>query len=191
VRTIQVVPYDPEWPTVFLRLREQIWPAVCEVAIAFEHVGSTAVPGLAAKPVIDADLVIPSRDELPETITRLRTLCYEPLGDLGIADREAFREPAGTPRHNLYVCPEGSLALRNHLALRDHLRSHPEGVEAYGALKMGLATKFGHDIDGYVEGKSEFILSILSQHGFAAGELASVQEVNRRGGPKETFLPDA
>src|SRR5262245_51865013 len=101
------------------------------VAVTIEHVGSTAVPGLAAKPIIDMDVVIRSRSDLPAVITRLATLGYQHQGDLGIPDREAFRPPPGLPPHHLYVCLAGCAALRNHITLRDHLRSHPADAATY------------------------------------------------------------
>ena len=120
---IQVVDHGRDWPRTFLRLRHWIWPSVSDVAIAIEHVGSTAVPGMAAKPVIDMDVVIASRTNLPSIVSRLGSLGYQHRGDLGIADREAFLAPRNQPAHHLYLCVENSLALKNHLAVRDYLRT--------------------------------------------------------------------
>src|ERR1700740_2427681 len=90
---ICVVAYDPEWPAMFDGMRCWLQSAVSDVAVAIEHVGSTAVPGLAAKPIIDIDVVIPSREEVPAMVTRLTALGYEHRGNLGIEDREAFCAP--------------------------------------------------------------------------------------------------
>ena len=133
-RAIQVVDYDPEWPNLFRRVRERVWPSISDFAIAIEHVGSTSVPGLAAKPVLDIDIVIPLRNQIQLAVTRLSNLGYAHLGDLGIGDREAFTAPWGGPDHHLYVCPSESVVLLNHLTLRDRLRAHPSDVEAYSAL---------------------------------------------------------
>ncbi|MEP7362129.1 MAG: GrpB family protein [Acidobacteriota bacterium] len=176
---VEVVEYNPEWPDHFDELRDRIWPAVRDVAAAIEHVGSTAVAGMAAKPVIDLDIVIPSRAELAVVITRLAGLGYEHRGNLEIEDREAFQTLRNQPPHNLYVCPRESIALRNHLALRDHLRGHPEDVLAYSNLKKELAVLFSHDIDRYVEGKTEFILAILAQQGFSTDRLEAIRRANR------------
>lgn len=183
-RIIQVVDYDPEWSQQFCRLRESIWPLVSDLAITVEHVGSTSVPGLAAKPVIDMDIVIPSRNELSETVVRLGSLGYQHRGNLGIEDREAFWTPKGFPSHNLYVCPSASTALRNHLTLRNHLRSHPSDVAAYATLKKALAERFPGDIGRYVDGKSEFILSLLVQYGFRAEQLGLIRSANQGCEPK-------
>jgi GrpB-like predicted nucleotidyltransferase (UPF0157 family) len=89
------------------------------------------VPGLAAKPVIDTDIVVTTLRNLAHITDALLTLTCEPQGNLRIKGREAFRAPEGFPKHNLYVCEAGSLPLRNHLVLRDHLRSHPGSRVAY------------------------------------------------------------
>src|ERR1051326_1757734 len=89
-RTILVTEYDPYWPTAFLQLHTHIWPAVQDIALTIEHIGSTSVPGLAAKPVIDMSIVVPSEIETPIGIERLAALGYEHRGNLGIEGREAF-----------------------------------------------------------------------------------------------------
>jgi GrpB-like predicted nucleotidyltransferase (UPF0157 family) len=177
-RTIYVIDYVPEWPEHFAQLRERIWPSVSDFATGIEHVGSTSVPGLAAKPVIDIDIVVASRQDISLVVKRLANLGYTHVGDLGIRDREAFDLPSPDLAHNLYVCPSDSLALRNHLALRDHLRAHPMDVAAYSALKKELARRFPHDIASYVEGKTDFILSVLARRGLSPDSLDSIRRAN-------------
>jgi len=186
-RTIRVVDYIPEWPDLFVQLRANIWPSVSDFAVGIEHVGSTSVPGLAAKPVIDIDIVVPSRQDVPVATTRLASLGYTHVGDLGIADREAFDNPPGGLAHHLYVCPCESLALRNHIILRDYLRAHPVDVEEYSALKKKLARQFPHDIASYIEGKSDFILSVLARAGLPPNFLESIRRANRKA---NAFAPD-
>jgi len=171
--------YDPEGPHVFEELRASIWAVASDVAITIEHVGSTAVEGLAAKPIIDMDVVV-AQDDVAAGIVRLVELGYEHRGDLGIAGREAFRSPAGSPRHHLYLCPSGNEALANHLAIRDYLRANPRAASAYGALKKRLAREFPNDIDGYVDGKTGFLVGVLRAIGFDEGVLQDMQRVNRR-----------
>lgn len=177
---IVVVAYDPSWPESFERLRATIWPVVSALAISIEHVGSTSVPGLAAKPVIDLDLVVGTQDDVPAVIERLATLGYRHRGDLGITGREAFQSPAGTPPHHLYVCPVGNEALANHLALRRQLRQSPERASAYGALKQRLARRFADDIDGYVAAKTAFIVEVLREAGLSEEQLERIEQANRR-----------
>ena len=179
--SIVVVEPDPAWPLVYEGLRAAIWPAVADVALGIEHVGSTAVPGLAAKPIVDIDLIVPP-DRVAAAIARLAALGYRHKGDLGVPGREALAQPAGTPRHHLYVCPVGNTALANHLAVRDYLRANPEAARAYGELKKRLAAAFADDVDGYVEGKSAFVLDVLRRSGFAERDLAAIEAINRRPG---------
>lgn len=158
---VVVVDSDPAWPLVFAALRDGLAPLFGDLAAGIEHVGSTAVPGLEAKPIVDIDVVLRRADDMPEAIRLLTGAGYAHLGDLGIVDREAFRAPAHLPRHHLYVCPAGSAALRAHLMLRDALRNDPDLAAAYGALKRELAERFADDRDSYVEGKTPFITSVL------------------------------
>ena len=176
-----VVDYDPNWPRLFEGLRTSVWGAVADIAISIEHVGSTAVPGLAAKPVIDIDVVVPE-EAINVGIDRLAALGYRHKGDLGISRREAFRSPDGSPRHHLYLCPSSSPALANHLAVREYLRSHPSAARAYGELKKRLAVDFAHDGVGYGEAKTDFLVGILQQLGWPADALAEITRSNRREG---------
>jgi GrpB-like predicted nucleotidyltransferase (UPF0157 family) len=177
---IQVINYDPNWPQMFGQLRDQIWPAVSDVAIEIEHVGSTSVPGMAAKPIIDIDLVLASHSDLPLLVQRLEGLSYKHFGNLDIEDRDAFIRPNGRVDHHLYACLQHSLALQNHLAIRNYLRTHPSEVAAYSALKKQLAEIFRDERPRYVEGKTEFLLSVLERCGFSAEQLDSIRRANRR-----------
>ena len=167
-RRVLVVDYDPSWPDLFEALRRPVWAAVRDVALAIEHVGSTAVPGLAAKPVIDMDVVVASSNSMSEAIEKLATLGYIHQGNLGIQDREAFESPRELPAHHLYLCPQSSAALANHLALRDLLRRDSAAVAEYGRIKKELAARFPADIEGYIAGKTDFILAVLRNAGFTA-----------------------
>lgn len=162
-KPIEVVEYNPHWPALFAEIAERVQAAFAQGPLVHvEHVGSTSVPGLPAKPVIDIDVVIPSRADLLEATARLATLGYEHQGDLGITSRESFKRPPGAPPQNLYVCAEGSPELRRHLAFRDYLRAHPDAARQYGQLKRELAARHVTDIDTYVDGKTEFIQKVLA-----------------------------
>lgn len=179
MKRVQVVEYDPEWPGIFEQIRSYVWPAVSETALTIEHVGSTAVPGLKAKPVIDACIVVASRADLPACIERLASIGYVHRGNLGVPDREAFRRPDHLPRHHLYLSPRDSLSLRNHLGFRDYLRSNPEAARAYGELKAALARRYPADIDSYIVGKTDFVLRILGKIGLSSDELAEIRRINQ------------
>lgn len=176
---IEVKPHDPDWSRTFDQIRATVWPAVQHAAMALEHVGSTAVPGLQAKPVIDACIVVASPRDIPYVVKALATLGYVHRGELGVPDRAAFRPPASLPKHHLYASPRRSLSLKNQLGLRDYLRANPEAVREYGALKEELARQFPDDIDAYIAGKTDFILRILRTVGFSEEELAAIRAINQ------------
>jgi GrpB-like predicted nucleotidyltransferase (UPF0157 family) len=123
-------------------------------------VGSTAAPGLAAKPIVDIDVLLASETMLPAVIERLASLSYIHQGDLGIPEREAFLAPANDPPHHLYVCPPSSAEFRRHMAFRDYLRSHPRDAKIYGDLKIALAARFREDRSAYTTAKGEFVAEL-------------------------------
>jgi GrpB-like predicted nucleotidyltransferase (UPF0157 family) len=134
-----------------------------DLAVAVEHVGSTSVPGMAAKPVVDIDAVLPSAEHLLPAVERLERAGYRHEGDLGIPGREAFEPPTDAPWHHLYVLPASSEELRRHLTFRDHLRAHPEEVTAYADLKRAAVRRFGDDRQAYTEAKKGFVERVLAR----------------------------
>lgn len=175
---IEVVAYDPGWPARFEAIRAAIADALGDVAVvAIEHVGSTSVPGLAAKPVVDVDVIV-ERPNLERAIDALGRIGYRHRGDLGIPHRHALAAPDDDRRRqNVYVVVDGSLAVRNHLAVRDALRSSGSLRARYAALKCALASETD-DIDTYISGKTRFLLDILGDAGFTDDELAAIEEAN-------------
>jgi GrpB-like predicted nucleotidyltransferase (UPF0157 family) len=159
---VVIVDYDPSWPDTFQQLRDRLAATLGPLVVAIEHVGSTAVPGLAAKPVIDLDVVIADHADLPAVIQQLRPLGYHHEGDLGVSGREAFTTPADAPPHHLYICAVGTPALDRHLAFRDALRADPGLADAYGDLKRTLAARLRHDRTAYTEAKSAFVERVLA-----------------------------
>jgi GrpB-like predicted nucleotidyltransferase (UPF0157 family) len=128
--------------------------------MSIEHVGSTAVPGLAAKPVIDLVVVVrPGR--VHAAIERLAAIGYVHRGDLGVEGREAFDVPPGERRHHLYVCAVDSGELQAQLAFRNRLRNEPELASAYTDLKRQLAIRFRDDREAYSEAKTEFVTAAI------------------------------
>ena len=146
-----------------------------DLALRIEHVGSTSVEGLAAKPIIDIDVVIRDRTVLPEVISALGRIGYTHEGDLGIPGREAFKYEGKDhlKKHHLYVCAQDSEELKRHLAFRDYLRSHPEAASEYGRIKEEGAALYPYDIDRYIEHKSPFIENVYKQLELSNGRLLS------------------
>ncbi len=159
---IVIADYDPGWPLLFLRVAEPIRSALGEIVVAVEHAGSTAVPGLAAKPILDIDVVVRSPDDVPVAIERLGRLGYRHQGDLGVTGRDAFEAPPAAPTQHLYVVVEGSRPHRDHLRWRDLLRANPSRLARdYAELKIALAEQYGSDRVGYTNAKTEFIQRAL------------------------------
>lgn len=177
-RPVIVQPHDPAWAANFDKLAARLVPAISDFDARIEHVGSTSVPGLAAKPTIDITIVIQHEADRQPIIDALVAMNYAHLGDLGIEGREALRYPLHPIPHNLYVGLESSPAIRNHLAVRDSLHADPDLVAEYAALKLRLSNLFSNDIDAYTEAKSAFLASILQQAGFSDAELAAIKEQN-------------
>lgn len=165
MNTIVVVEYDPAWPAKFARLRDRAQAALGDVAVAIEHVGSTSVPGLPAKDLVDLVVVVESDDDVPEAIARLKAIGYRARGNLGVDGREAFAWPEGEKRHHLYVSPTTSAELRAQVAFRDRLRSDPAVAADYVALKRELAARYRDDRPAYTDGKTDFIESTLATRG--------------------------
>lgn len=164
---ITVVPYDEEWEDDYLIIRDVILECLNGLAAGIEHVGSTSVKRLSAKPIIDIDVVIKDNTDLETVISSLAKAGYVYEGDLGITGREAFayQGEKELPEHHLYVCPEDSQELRRHIAFRDYLRSHPEAVQEYSRIKEDGARLYGDDIGKYTEHKTSFIKDIYSELG--------------------------
>ncbi|MCL1845757.1 MAG: GrpB family protein [Defluviitaleaceae bacterium] len=167
MRNIIVVPYDEIWVAEFEKIMNEILPILGDMIISIEHVGSTSVKGLYAKPIIDINIVIDSKDMLPTIVQGLEKINYTHVGDLGIRDRDAFKyvDKPHLMEHHLYVCPKDSLEHNRHVTFRDYLRLHPDDCEKYSKIKIEMAKKFPHDIDNYINGKQAVILEIYEKCG--------------------------
>lgn len=164
---VTVIPYSDQWERDFLKIKDEIKSALGELAERIEHVGSTSVRGLSAKPVIDIDVVISDSSVLSDVIAALGRIGYQHEGDLGITGREAFRYDGKDhlQKHHLYVCPNDSSELKKHIAFRDYLRSHPEAAAEYSRIKEEGAALYPEDIDRYIEYKTPFIEKIYREIG--------------------------
>jgi GrpB-like predicted nucleotidyltransferase (UPF0157 family) len=164
-RPVEVVDHDPAWRSWFEQVRDRVAPVFEGMLVAIEHVGSTSVPGLAAKPVVDIDVVVPAEASVASAIDRLESIGYRHRGDFGVPGRQVFLPPAGLPRHELYVVVEGSEAHRNHVLLRDFLREHPGDARRYGEVKRRAAAGAGDDIEVYGRAKEDVVAALLALAG--------------------------
>ena len=158
-KKVTVLPYDRAWKTAFSDIELEIEAAIGDLVIGIEHVGSTSVEGLSAKPCIDIDVIIKDYSVFGAVVQKLKTIGYIHEGDLGIRDREAFKysDKPHLLTHHLYVCPQYSRELHRHITFRDYLRTHPEAAKKYGQVKETAARLFPNDIDGYINYKAACI----------------------------------
>ncbi|PVI08508.1 acyl-CoA N-acyltransferase [Periconia macrospinosa] len=176
--SVVVVPYNPEWPSYFEKIKAELTSYLVDVEIlSIEHVGSTSVPGLAAKPIIDIDIIV-TRSNVQPAIDALVNASFLNLGELGITDRHALKDPNQSPKRNIYVCVADAFQTRNHLALRDTLRSNPSLRDEYAAVKLQLAAEDTNIID-YISGKSFIVQKILKAAGLLNDdELVAIKKAN-------------
>lgn len=178
---VEVVRYSEQWPAQFEQVAAALRRALKAVPVAaIEHVGSTSVPGLAAKPILDIDIVV-SQEQVTHAITALEAVGYTHRGDLGLIGREALAAPDDAPARHVYVCVEGSLHVRNHLAVRSALRSRPDLRDEYAAVKLALSADPDQDIDNYIAGKSAVLQEILALSDLTADEKDTIHRLNTKG----------
>lgn len=156
---IEIVEYDPRWPVLYTEEQARVKVALGDLVERIEHIGSTSVPGLSAKPIIDILVLVAHLGPVDPYIERLESLGYAYFPVLGTADRYAYGK--GIPHtHHLHIVEQGSLAHLLPLAFRNYLRTHSEAAQQYEALKRTLARRFPHDRAAYNQAKTDFIRSI-------------------------------
>ncbi len=158
---ITIRDYDPSWPALFAAERTEIARALGN-AIAIEHMGSTAVPGLEAKPIVDIIASVAQLALTPEQIVALDRLGYEHLGECGVPGRAYFRKREPHP-FNLHVVQYESSLWDHNLLFRDYLQAHPDEARRYGSLKRKLAGDAGHSLLLYSDRKGRFISRTLER----------------------------
>lgn len=187
-------PYDPAWATEFAGLRAIYMEALGGLSLRIEHVGSTAVSDLLAKPILDIDIVMQDYAVFPRIVVALELLGYEHRGDQGIPQREVFKPrdaiaPVTDPQrkfmpHHLYVGPGWSPELLRHIRFRDMLRARPDLRREYEAIKLMIARRAGGDRGVYAEIKERecrgFVEGVLGQARQADGPLSSLSVDNCR-----------
>jgi rfaE bifunctional protein nucleotidyltransferase chain/domain len=163
---VRVETYDPRWPSMFEQEKQSILEAVGEYVAAVEHVGSTSVQGLGAKPIIDIMVAVRSLEDAPSCIGPLHAIGYEYVPDyeLVMPERRYFRKgQRGAGTHHLHMVEPTSAFWEEHLLFRDHLRAHAQAAAEYESLKRELAAAHGADRGAYTEAKTEFIKSIVEK----------------------------
>lgn len=158
-KKVVVLPYDRTWKFAFEEIKREIEGAIGDLIIGIEHVGSTSVEGMSAKPIIDIDVVIKDYSTFDAVVSKLESIGYIHEGNLGIKDREAFKysDKSHLQQHHLYVCPQESEELYRHITFRDFLVNNSEAAKKYSAVKEKAAQLFPDNIEKYIEYKSPCI----------------------------------
>jgi GrpB-like predicted nucleotidyltransferase (UPF0157 family) len=162
-----LVPHDPRWSAEFERESRLLASLFEPELVAIHHIGSTAIPGIVAKPVIDMLAVVADLAVLDSAAPALAQVGYEAKGEFGIAGRRYFRKDSG-PRirtHQLHGFESGAPEIRRHLVFRDYLIAHPDVAREYSALKQDLVARFGNDMTSYSDGKTDFIRGVVRASG--------------------------
>ncbi len=160
---IVVTNYNPLWKDMFETEATAIKKILGDNCIAIHHIGSTSVPGLAAKPIIDIMPVVHNLEEVDKTASEFEHIGYEYLGEFGIAGRRYLRKGGDERTHQIHIFSERSfIDIERHLAVRDYLRAHKNVCDEYAKIKIKLAKQFPYDIDGYCDGKEEFVRQMES-----------------------------
>lgn len=185
-----IEPYNPDWKNGFDQIKAVIEREAGGLSgqIDIQHIGSTSIPGLYAKPVLDIDIIIHNKELLERVSILLEKLGYRSKGEQGIAGRFAFRQTSvNTPltnqkkkwyAHHLYVCYADSLALKNHLLFRDALLANVDIREKYSTLKKSMAANLQITREEYTTGKTDFIISVLAAAGMDEQELKDIKAAN-------------
>jgi GrpB-like predicted nucleotidyltransferase (UPF0157 family) len=158
-----IVPYDPEWPDLFARLGADLRQALGKVALRIDHIGSTSVSGLAAKPIIDVQISVASFEPLDAFRIPLQGLGFVFRADNPDLNKRYFREPPGTRRTHIHVFRAGSWSEQLALLFRDYMRTHDEDARQYAELKYRLAAQCQDDRTGYTDAKSPFIWETMAK----------------------------
>ncbi|MES2523492.1 MAG: GrpB family protein [Gemmatimonadota bacterium] len=160
---VRVVPYDTRWPVLFIEERQRLVECFdrARLTVALEHIGSTSIPGLAAKPILDILAGYPADAAVADYIHVLVNAGYTHRGEQGIPGREFFR--IGVLRsHHLHMAVEGGAIWRDQLLFRDRLRANDRLRDEYAALKAELARRHPRDREAYIEGKGEFVRGVIA-----------------------------
>jgi len=162
---VRVVAHDPAWSVKAEQEAHRLQTALGEFVVAIHHIGSTAIPSIYAKPIIDFLLEVDSIEILDEHAKYIEDLGYQSMGEYGIPGRRYFRKSndQGIRTHHVHSFEEDHEEVFKHLVFRDYIIAHPEEAEAYGQLKHRLAIAHPDDIEAYVDGKDPFIKESIAR----------------------------
>lgn len=159
---VEVVTYNKQWPSHFRDIAASLQALIGPEVIAIDHIGSTAVPGLSAKPLIDIDVTLPGLEQVLAAISRMEGAGYESRGNRYEQAVYAFLMRSTNPKRRVYLLPQGNETHQKRIIFRDYLIAHPETAAEYSALKQKLAREYAYDGDGYTRAKADFVNRVLA-----------------------------
>jgi len=157
MRQVIVTPYQSSWPEAFQQAKEQLETIFGDHLLAIHHIGSTSVPGLSAKPILDILPVVDSLDGIEAFDAAMEQIGYEAKGEFGMPGRRYYRKGGDNRTHHIHLYADGNPEIMRHVVFRDYLRQHPQEVEAYSTIKERLARQYPEDISAYIAGKDSFV----------------------------------
>ncbi|WP_368505028.1 GrpB family protein [Alkalihalophilus sp. As8PL] len=160
MREVKVVPYQEKWVKTYESEKEQIETVLDGECITIHHIGSTAIPTISAKPIIDMMVEVKDIKKVDDFNVKFENLGYEAMGENGITDRRFFKKGGDNRTHHVHIFEQESIGIKRHLAFRDYMLAHPDEARRYSELKQKLARNFPSNIDRYIEGKDAYIKEI-------------------------------
>ena len=156
---VEVVPYNPQWKQEFNSESQKIQKILADNVVIIHHIGSTAIPNIYAKPVIDFLIEVKNINLISQQTLAMEKLGYEAMGEFGLVGRRYFRKenPSGIRTHHVHIYQTNSPEIKRHLAFRDYMLAHTQDAEQYSQLKQELARKYPNDIESYMDSKDEFV----------------------------------
>jgi GrpB-like predicted nucleotidyltransferase (UPF0157 family) len=159
-RNVTVAPYNEEWPRLYEAEAHKLKKVYGDEVIEIYHIGSTSVPGLSAKPIIDMMPIVKDISKVDDYNQAMMEIGYEPRGENGIVGRRYFQKGNEKRTHHVHIYEEGSQEIERHIAFRDYLQADPEMVLRYGTLKEELVKLYPYDIDSYIREKGKLVKEI-------------------------------
>jgi GrpB-like predicted nucleotidyltransferase (UPF0157 family) len=163
MRKVEVTPFNEKWSLVFEEESEKLYRIYGDQLVEIHHIGSTSVPGLKAKPIIDMMPVVKNIQSVDTYNEEMLAIGYEPKGENGIRERRFFQKGGDNRTHHVHIYQHGNYDIIRHLAFRDYLRTFPEKTQEYGNLKHELAKKYPYNIAAYISGKENAVKEIEKQ----------------------------
>jgi len=159
-RRLGVVSYNPNWKDIYKEESEKIKNVLSDIIIDIHHIGSTAIPGIKTKPVIDILVEVKDIEAVDQYNNTMEELGYEGMGEYGITKRRFFKKGGNKRTHHIHIFQAGNEEIKRHINFKEYLIAHPDKAREYSELKEKLVNKYTYDVENYTNGKNDFIKEI-------------------------------